>query len=268
MNQVSIEEVIQMINANIDLDHDFKIGLGTALIEYISNDRTINLSNFKSSFERLSVTSKQSIMEHVESYSYQPVTGKMVINESYLSDEGINKENIYMQMALDLLYSNDKITGFDNGSLTALNKGFRETIAKNLVGEEKIEGTVSDEYIYTQLIGRIIGSDTLMEAYQTNNPELLKAKLEQFNLTKVNELAEYNVFRNQSPDRMSELARIQIQLYHICETNNINVNDMVNNMVFSSRIFEDGKHKNIDNMNKIIQLKVYNGTENYKVNSI
>lgn len=264
MNQVRIEDIIQMINKNTSLYHDFKVNLGEALIEYVSSDRTVDLNNFERSFENLSTTLPHSIAEKVDGYSYQPSTGVMIINESYFLRKDINEKNIYMQMVLDLLYNNGEIVGFGKPNLKALNKGLRETIAKNLVGEETIDGPVSDEYVYTQLVGRIVGLGILMEAFKQNKPEILEQQLARYGLDKVNELAEYNVFRNQSPDRVSQLARIQIQLYRISEMKNLNTDDIVNNMVFSSKVLDDGKHKNLDSMKDIIPYKVQNINANSK----
>lgn len=253
MGKTSIEEVINLINANGNLYRDFKYQLGKSLIEYISSDRTVDLDKYKDNFSKLKTERAHSIANKVESYLYNPVTNVITINEKYLMNSDVNQDNIYMQMTLDLLFSNGKIKGFAGEGLQALNKGFRETLATKLVGEERKENFTSDEYVYTQIIGRIISADILIEAYKTNNVELIKQILANHDLTRINELADYNMQNRNSTTKNSELARIQVQLFRYCEIHNIGVDDIINNMVLNSQIFEQSiKYSSLDNLNKII----------------
>ncbi|MDD3452823.1 MAG: hypothetical protein PHN42_00905 [Bacilli bacterium] len=253
MEKKTIDDIINLIKENNTLNNDLKQNIGKCLIEYFSENQNLDLNNFYENFSKLKIT-KTSILNKVETYKYNPIKKELQINDEYLLSDNVNADNIYMQITLDLIHSNDYQIGFGVEKLQALNKGLRETIASKLVGEEHKENFISDEYIYTQLIGRIIGVDILMQAYQNIDEKLIIETLNNYKLNDINELAEYNLSRNNTSIDKSFLAKIQAKIYRYCEDNNLNKEDIKNNMVFNSKIFVNSdKYEELNNLSKVIQ---------------
>lgn len=82
-------------------------------------------------------------------------------------------DNLFMRSVLGMITSTGSYSGFASSpDLNALNSAYEEILANYLVGNGEISDQ-EEEMIITNIIGNIIGNDTLYKAYFTNNGQII-----------------------------------------------------------------------------------------------
>jgi hypothetical protein len=79
---------------------------------------------------------------------------------------------------LNVISSNDMQSGFNyDDKFKALNAGYTEILANNLVGNDSDLTYLDNEVISTNLIASMIGNDVLFDAYFNNDTKKLATAL-------------------------------------------------------------------------------------------
>lgn len=203
-------------------------------------------------------------------YKYNGLQNKVIINKKYLKREDINLNNLFMDIALNIAYYNPdmKCSGFGNENYEALNKGFREILALNIVGMDRSsEYFESDEYVYANLLSRIFDLSTFWYAYKENEPDYFRDELSKRSIefgdkfSKLNEIANRNYKTRNNKKELSSLDEIEYKLFDLKlldEPNKENLDDFISNMISSSNIFKDEKrYKRLDRVNITTEYQNY-----------
>lgn len=238
---------------------------GKSYIEYSSMNFDIE------QIKNLNVEFASPIDKTVISYNYNPMNNTLIINKKYFNRNDIALENIYSDIILNIFHKN----GFDSEEYRALNKGYREILANTLSGSSASSDYFeSDEYVYANLMGQIVGVDTLNQAFAQNKPNLITEAIKRINdvdtivsIKKANDLANHNLLRATTK---SSLPSIQVSLTDAYLRTNPNREDserFLANTVTSDAVFKDKERYlelNTININEQI-LNYINSLENKNV---
>ena len=83
-------------------------------------------------------------------------------------------DNLFMRAVLGMITSTGKYSGFNSEvDMYALNNAYEEILATYLVGNEEMSDQ-EEEMIITNLIGDVVGTDILFNAYFSNNGQMIK----------------------------------------------------------------------------------------------
>ena len=83
-------------------------------------------------------------------------------------------KHMLMYELLNVITNNGKMTGFNlNDKYRALNAGYTEMLANNLVGNDSDISNLESEVISTNIVALIIGEDTIFKAYFNNDANML-----------------------------------------------------------------------------------------------
>lgn len=267
---VSLEEIKKNIQMTAkDYKRELVDGTKGAVDEnyqyFVTSDFDLNLR-----FEGLTVTFASIFDDSVFDYKYNGLENEIIINKKYLKRTDINLYNLYMDMAINILYYNHdmKMSGFCSENYEALNKGFREIIAKNVTGLDRSnEYFESDEYVYANLLCRVFDLSTLWFAFTKNDVELFRNELskrsiefsEQFD--KINEIANRNYKVRNSKKEVSTLDDIEYSLFTLKvldDPTKEELDQFMANMILSSKIFKDEKkYQRLDKLNMDTEYKNY-----------
>lgn len=234
-------------------------------IEYSSIDFDIE------KIKNINVEFASPIDKTVIGYNYNPMSNTLIVNKNYFIRNDIALENFYSDIILNVFHNN----GFDCEEYRALNKGFREILANTLSGSSiSSDYFESDEYVYANLMGQIVGVDTLNEAFAKNNPNLITEKLKNFedidtivSIKNANDLANHNMLRATTK---SSLPSIEVSLTDAYLRTNPSRDDaerFLANTVTSDAVFKDRERYvelNTININDQI-LNYINNLENENV---
>lgn len=248
----------------MDIKEDL-VNMGKNYIEYTS----INFDIEK--IKNINIEYASPVDKTVISYKYNPMNNALIINQDYFLRNDIALENVYSDIILNIFHNN----GFDCEEYRALNKGYREILANTLSGSSvSSDYFESDEYIYANLMGQIIGVDILNQAFATNNPNLITGALKKIDnvdsivaIKNANDLANHNLLRATTK---SLLPNIEVSLTDAYLKTNPSIDDVetfLANIVTSDAVFKDREKYvglNAININEQI-LNYINSLENQNV---
>lgn len=252
----TITEAVSVLKENKFLSEELKNNIASSLEEYCSvksGEEAINLDSFCNNVSKLE-TKKLSMFDlPVSNYRFTPKTNALVINEECYNNEETNKENIGAQIMLDLLYSNGEYTGFGIEGLQALNKGFRETLANSLRGNEQINGMPSDEYILVnEIVNATASVSMFFEAYTQNKPVEVIKFLKANNLEELNRDLEYNSTSRYNREGKSRISVIQEKLQTLIPNEN--------SFTVFREMYDDLQHAGVTSFNDLIEQKKISNT--------
>ena len=214
----TIQDAILAIKSNELLSDVLKTSIADSLIEYYYVKKEaledINLDSFCENIAKMSMGKISPFEPPVTNYKFVPKNNTLFINNEYFIDEETNQNNIGAQIMFDVLYINGEYTGFGIDGLSALNKGFRETLANNLCGTERVNEVPSDEYGTIILFATVFPALTniLFESYTGNKPINMVKFLKENNLEDLNRKVEYNSMSRNNSNGKSLLGEIQTEL--------------------------------------------------------
>jgi len=163
-------------NSNLtDEMRDMIYGLTVIFNKQFPDIRLKNLS------EKLKTLKIEKISRYVQKHviKYTPSTNTITFNLTELDKEH-DVKHLLMFALLQVMTSNGLNTGFDiNHKFEALNAGYTEILASNLVGNESDYAYYSEQAIYANVIGVIVGADTIKDAYFYNKPNAILNALEE-----------------------------------------------------------------------------------------
>lgn len=172
----NIQKLTESFQANTKIDENTKGNLEYLISVFQKRFPGVSLDNFCERLKTLQVV-RGSKYVFEEATQYNPKDNTIVINQGLLQQEKVDARHSMMKTLLSIITAKDLSYGFaTNRSLEALNVGFCEIVANNLVGNEG-ESSYEDEQILVNSIGSSIGLEPFIDAFFTNNSDLLMTKL-------------------------------------------------------------------------------------------
>ncbi len=105
---------------------------------------------------------------------YDVKQNKIGLSRQAILKDDTDIDHILMMAILAMISSSYDYYGFnDNDQLHAFNKGLTNMLASFTVGNESENSHNEEEYYATNMLANIVGIDTLLNAYFTNNSEML-----------------------------------------------------------------------------------------------
>ena len=173
---IKLEDVFKAIDTNTNIDSEVKENIKELINIFNSTFPNIDLSNFAKKIMDLKIEkSNKFVNEKVVKYNLN--TNILEFNTEEI-EKGYDMKHIFMHGLLNVISSNDVQTGFNYGDkFKALNAGYTEILANNLVGNDSDLSYLDEEVISTNLIASMIGNDVLFEAYFGNDTNKLVSAL-------------------------------------------------------------------------------------------
>ena len=192
----TMQKVIETLDANKKISVEVKEEMLSLIGEFYLRFPSVPLETLCDNLRRLSIE-KGSKFVYPSAITYSPVDNKIFINEEMLNKEEIDASHSMMKAIIAMITQKGINYGFHNSDLAALNVGFCEIIANNLVGNEG-ESQFEDEQVLVNYIGGSIGFPVFLKAFVENNPELLMKEL----LTKCSKPEDLNSLLSQANNNM------------------------------------------------------------------
>lgn len=169
---ITLEDIKGTLDSNINLTDEIRDNFYSLI--YLFNERypKISLENLNRNLKTLQVIkSNKFINKRVSRYNF--VTNILEFNIDKIN-EGYDMKHVMMYELLEVIVNNGSQIGFNkNNKFEALNAGYTEILANNLVGNDSDIEYLHDEIITTNMIALMVGNDNLFNAYFNNDAELL-----------------------------------------------------------------------------------------------
>ncbi len=169
---IKLEDVLKAIDSNSNIEKEVKENIKELIVIFNRTFPNIDLSNFAKRIMNLKIEkSNKFINKRVVKYNFKTNILEFNVDEI---NKGYDMKHILMHGILNVISSNDVQTGFNyNDKFLALNEGYTEILANNIVGNESEISYLDDEVISTNLIATMIGNDVLFESYFNNDTNKL-----------------------------------------------------------------------------------------------
>ena len=169
---MTLEDVKNSLEANPNLTDEIRI-LIYALIDIFNKKYpNINLTNLVNHLKTLRIEkSNKFLNKRVSSYDYK--NNVLEFNVDRIN-EGFDMKHIMMGELLNIITNNGEMTGFNKyNNYRALNAGYTEILANNLVGNESDISYLEHEIITANQIALLVSDDIMFKAFFTNNVEII-----------------------------------------------------------------------------------------------
>lgn len=168
---VELEDIRTSLDSNPYLTSDIKDNFMELITTFKENFPDVDLNNAKERLKTVKVVKGSKFLLKRTS-SYNPLNNEILISLSKVTDD-LDCKHILMRELLNLITAKDNFTGFnkDNG-YEALNIGYTEILTNFLVGNDSLN-EYEDEVIEANLIAKLIGGDSMYNAYFTNNVDII-----------------------------------------------------------------------------------------------
>jgi len=173
---MTLEDVKKAIDANPNLTDEFRDNIYGLINVFHAKYPDISLNNLCNNLMTLKVNQSSKFVNKKES-KYNYVTNTLEFNIEKIND-GYDMKHIMMYELLNIITNNGKMTGFNmNNQFRALNAGYTEILANNLVGNESDVSNLEAEVISTNMIAYVIGEDVMFNAYFNNDANMLTSAM-------------------------------------------------------------------------------------------
>lgn len=170
-----LDEIKVNLDNNQALTGEVKEEILKLIIHFHQTFPNVSLDTLKERIKDVKV-GKVTLYERKGPVVYDAINNQILFSKKNLQED-YDSNHLMMKGLLGLISACDNYYGFNkNDSLYALNIGFTEMLANTLVGNEGI-CDFEEELLATNLISRIIGRDTLFDAYFNNDAETVYKKL-------------------------------------------------------------------------------------------
>ena len=164
-----VEEIKAVLEGNQNITPEVKENLFELILIFNNSFKDVSLATLKERLKTLKIRRESMYLVKVPC-KYMPYTNEILINLGKLEDSDVR--HWMMHVLLGIITAKDNHYGFNDSadSLIALNEGYTEIITNNLVGD--VENNIfTDEIVMTNLISKVIGEDTLYDAYFANDSD-------------------------------------------------------------------------------------------------
>lgn len=168
---VELEDLRTSLDSNPYLTNDIKDNFMELLSIFKDSFKDVDLNNAKERLKTVKVIKGSKFLVKRTS-SYNPIDNEILISLSKITDD-LDCKHILMRELLNLITAKDNYTGFNkDNAYEALNIGYTEILVNFLVGNDS-SCEYEDEVIEANLIAKLIGSDSMYEAYFNNNVDII-----------------------------------------------------------------------------------------------
>ncbi len=173
-----IDQIKLSLDSNPNLTDEVRDMLYGLTIIFNKQFPDIRLKNLSEKFKTLKIEKiSRFAQRHV--VCYVPSTNTITFNLTELDKEH-DVKHLMMFALLQVITSNGANTGFDvDHKFEALNAGYTEILACNLVGNESDYTYYGEQAVGANVIGVIVGNEIMHDAYFYNKPSVLLNALEE-----------------------------------------------------------------------------------------
>lgn len=169
---MSLEDIKNSLDSNSNLTDDIRNNIYSLIVLFNQKYPNIDLTKLCKHLKTLQIEKANKFVNKKVS-KYNHMTNTLELNIDKIN-EGYDMKHILMYELLNIITNNDEFTGFNkNDKLKALNAGYTEILANDLVGNESDIPFLEPEVISTNMIAYMIGNDVLFESYFNNDATLL-----------------------------------------------------------------------------------------------
>lgn len=173
---MSLDDIKVILDSNSNLTDEFRDDLYSLIVLFHEKYPSVDLSNLYNHLKTLKIE-KVSKFANKRVSSYNPKTNTIEFNLEKIN-EGYDMKHVLMFELLNIITNNGEYTGFNkNDKFRAMNAGYTEILANNLVGNDSDISLLEPEVISTNMIAYIIGEDVLFDSYFHNDANLITNKM-------------------------------------------------------------------------------------------
>jgi len=220
---VKIDDVLQTIDNNQNLSLEIKENFKDLLIIYTHNTNNIDLETINTNIASLKMEacSKYLIKEPLK---YIEQDNTMYINTSEIEKDHDYRFLLMRQLMLMQTYKND-ISKQRNSNFTPIYEGYASIGANLFVGNDSSNNLYEDEIITVNLLGQIVGIESIEELFVNNNSQLLVDNLsrsgnELDDIKSLTDIMNYNAAARDNSRGKSMLKEIQLKLINMFANKN------------------------------------------------
>ena len=169
---MTLEDVKKALDMNPNLTDELRDNIFGLINIFNSKYPDVSLNNLVNNLQTLNIIkSNKFVNKRISKYNF--LTNTIEFNISKI-EEGYDMKHLLMYELLNVITNNGKMTGFNlNDKYRALNAGYTEMLANNLVGNDSDISNLESEVISTNIVALIIGEDTIFKAYFNNDANML-----------------------------------------------------------------------------------------------
>lgn len=166
-----LDSIRESIESNTNLDKSIKTKLFELIVIFHDRFPDINLDKFNNLVKKVKV-GRIGKYEALGVFHYDVNNNELLFSPKKLELD-YDLDNLMMRGVLGMITSNGQYSGFNSmEDLRTLNSAYEEILANYLVGNGELADQ-EEEMIITNIVGEIIGPDTLFNAYFTNNGQVI-----------------------------------------------------------------------------------------------
>ena len=166
-----LDSIKESIESNPNLDSSIKTKLFELIIIFHNKFPDINLDKFNNLVKTVKL-GRIGKYEVRGTSVYDPRENEMLFSPDRLKLD-YNLDNLFMKIIIGMITSTGTYTGFNSEpDLRAINSAYEEILANYIIGSSEISDQ-EEEMVITNIIGNIIGTDKLFDAYFSNNGKMI-----------------------------------------------------------------------------------------------
>ncbi len=172
-----IETIKMTLKDNENLTPEVRDNLLELIIIFHNSFEDIDLANLNERLKTLIIKRESKFLVKLPC-KYNPFNNEILINLGKF--EECDAKHWLMHCVLAMITAKETYYGFNNSedTLIALNEGYTEIMTNYLVGDID-NNFYTDDIIITNLISKVVGEDTLFDAYFKNDSKsVIRAMIE------------------------------------------------------------------------------------------
>ena len=262
-----IEEVFKTVDNNFNLSPKIKNEIKELLIIYVSNNPRVDLGTINTNLTNLKFTecNKYFIKDPLKYVNFDKT---IYINTSESNKDYDYKYLLMRELMLMQTYKND-ISKMRQMHLNSIYEGYASISANNYIGNNGNYNPYEDEIIIVNLLGKIVGFESIEELFNNNNQELLMDNLAKMgnsidDVKSITNLMNYNSNIKENPRGKSMLKEVQLKLIKMFVKKGELTNDDIDkfrSLLFGNEVVfeqEVDKYKDINQVYKFFDEIVSN----------
>lgn len=172
-----LDSIKESIESNNNIDKTIKMKLFELIIIFHNKFPDIKLDRFNNLVKTVKI-GRIGKYETLGTSFYDVRENEILFSPNRIKNIDYDLDNLFMRIVLSMITSTGTYSGFNSDpDLRALNSAYEEILANYLVGSSEVSDQ-DEEMVITNIIGNIIGTDKLFDAYFSNNGKMITDILE------------------------------------------------------------------------------------------
>ena len=169
----SLESIKLSLDSNQNLTDDIRNKLLFLITNFNKKFNGVNLSKLNEKLKTVKF-SRIGKYDRKGTYYYDVLKNEIQISNDVKGN--YDMDHILTKAILEMTTSTDTFTGFNSDErLRALNLAYTEILANYIIGNEG-DSDLEEEMLIANLLSHVVGKDTMLNSYFTNNGEsIIKA---------------------------------------------------------------------------------------------